>query len=174
MAHSEKQLLCFRGTSSWREPSSGIPCTLVLDLLFCNTYRTAFGTNKWEHRDEPFFVALSWQSRIRAVLVKNCLSLQSRLVCAGWHRAAQSCKVMHKEYFVLWSGKFVHWRASGLDRPEHWTWLGRTNSRWLWKCKADLVGTKASMEEGHNQPNKDAGKPWFTQLTFLREIFYWN
>lgn len=174
MAHSEKQLLCFKGASSWREPASGIPYILVLDLLFCNTHRTAFGTNKWEHPGEPFFIALSWQTRIREVLVKNCQSLQSRLVCAGWDRAAQNCEVMHKGHLVLCSGKFVHWKASGLDRPEHWTWLWRTNARCLWKCKADLIVQKPAWRKDIISHNKDAGRSWLAQLTFLREIFYWN
>lgn len=152
MAHCGKELLCFREASSWRKPASGAPYTLVLDLLFWNTYRTAFGTNKWEHPGKPFSIAVSQQSRIRAVSVlKNCLSVQSRLVYAGWDWATQNCKVMHKGNFVLCSGKFVLWKvqawrdlSTGLDyENEH---------KVLWKHKADIIGTKASTEEKHNEP----------------------
>ena len=82
LAQSEKRPLYFRGASSQREPASGIPYRRVLRLLFLNTYMTGFGTDKWEHTDEPSFNALSLQSRIGAVFGKNWLSMRSGVICA--------------------------------------------------------------------------------------------
>lgn len=79
--NGEKHLFYFKGASSQREPTSGIPYRWALGLLFLNTYMAIFGTDKWEHTDEPCFNALSLQSRIEAVFGKNWMSLRSRVIC---------------------------------------------------------------------------------------------
>lgn len=141
LAHSEKQLLYFRGASSQREPASGIPYRQVLGLRFLNIYMTVFGTDKCEHTDEPCFNVLSLQNRIRAVFGKNWLSLRSGVICARWDGVTQNCKVMHKGNFVLRSRKFVHWKSPSLERPERWTRL------WV------------TMENKHEAAMKNAKQP---------------